>query len=53
MGGGKSIMIGNVVQQQFTSARDWPFGASLSLVLTAMVMLLLWVIMKRGGKELI
>jgi len=53
MGGGKSIMIGNVVQQQFTSARDWPFGASLSLVLTGMVMLLLWVVMKRGGKELI
>ena len=53
MGGGKSIMIGNVVQQQFTSSRDWPFGASLSLALTAFVMLLLWVIMKRGGKELI
>ena len=53
MGGGKSIMIGNVVQQQFTSARDWPFGASLSLALTALVMLLLWFLMKRGGKELI
>ena len=53
MGGGKSIMIGNVVQQQFTSARDWPFGASLSLALTALVMLLLWFVMKRGGKELI
>lgn len=53
MGGGKSIMIGNVVQQQFTTARDWPFGASLSLMLTALVMILLYVIMKRGGKELI
>ncbi len=53
MGGGKSIMIGNVVQQQFTSARDWPFGASLSLALTALVMILLWAVMKRGGRELI
>jgi spermidine/putrescine transport system permease protein len=53
MGGGKSIMIGNVVQQQFTGARDWPFGASLSLVLTALVMVLLWAVMKKGGKELI
>lgn len=53
MGGGKSIMIGNVVQQQFTSSRDWPFGAALSLVLTALVMILLWFVMKRGGKELI
>jgi spermidine/putrescine transport system permease protein len=33
MGGGKSVMIGNLVQNQFTTARDWPFGAALSLVL--------------------
>src|ERR1017187_951724 len=26
LGGGKSIMIGNIVQNQFTTARDWPFG---------------------------
>jgi spermidine/putrescine transport system permease protein len=32
MGGGKSVMIGNLVQNQFTTARDWPFGAALSLL---------------------
>lgn len=53
MGGGKSIMIGNVVQNQFTTARDWPFGAALSLVLTALVMVLLWVAVKRGGDRLL
>ena len=52
MGGGKSIMIGNLVQNQFTTARDWPFGAALSLVLTAMVMGLLWIAVKRGGDRL-
>jgi spermidine/putrescine transport system permease protein len=36
MGGGKSVMIGNLVQNQFTTARDWPFGAAASLVLMAL-----------------
>ena len=31
LGGGRTVMIGNLVQNQFTSARDWPFGAAVSL----------------------
>ena len=31
MGGGKTVMLGNLVQNQFTTARDWPFGAAVSL----------------------
>ena len=31
MGGGKTVMLGNLVQNQFTTARDWPFGAAASL----------------------
>ncbi len=50
LGGGKTIMIGNLVQNQFTAARDWPFGAALSLVLTGVMMLLL-VPMIRSRKE--
>ena len=33
LGGGKTVMLGNLVQNQFTSARDWPFGAAASMVL--------------------
>lgn len=33
LGGGKSVMLGNVVQNQFTTARDWPFGSAISIVL--------------------
>jgi spermidine/putrescine transport system permease protein len=33
MGGGKTVMIGNLVQNQFTASRDWPFGAAVSLLL--------------------
>jgi spermidine/putrescine transport system permease protein len=50
MGGGKSIMIGNLVQSQFTTARNWPFGAALSLVLMTLVMVLLRVVVRRQGE---
>ena len=30
-----SVMIGNLVQNQFTTARDWPFGSAVSLLLMA------------------
>jgi spermidine/putrescine transport system permease protein len=41
MGGGKSVMIGNLVQNQFTTARDWPFGAAASVVLMAVAAVVL------------
>ncbi|MBS1876278.1 MAG: ABC transporter permease [Acidobacteria bacterium] len=53
LGGGKSIMIGNVVQNQFTTARDWPFGAALSLVLMALVMLALLAALGRRSEDLL
>lgn len=53
LGGGKSMMIGNLVQNQFTSARDWPFGSALSLTLMAVVMLLLWALLRRDGGEML
>jgi spermidine/putrescine transport system permease protein len=31
------VLIGNLVQNQFTNARDWPFGAALSVGLMALV----------------
>jgi spermidine/putrescine transport system permease protein len=38
MGGGKTVMVGNLVQNQFTAARDWPFGAAVSLLLMIVVL---------------
>ncbi len=40
LGGTNGIMIGNVIKQQFVEARDWPFGSVLSLVLTAITLML-------------
>lgn len=39
LGGGKSLMIGNLIQMQFGSSRNWPFGAALSFALLAIVLL--------------
>ncbi len=51
MGGGKTIIIGNLVQNQFTTARDWPFGSALALALMAVVMALLTALVRRRGGE--
>jgi len=53
LGGGKSVMIGNLIQNQFTTARDWPFGSALSLVLMAIVMILLWLFTRRDTEGLL
>jgi spermidine/putrescine transport system permease protein len=39
LGGGKALMIGNLIQSQFGAARNWPFGAALSMALLAAVLL--------------
>jgi spermidine/putrescine transport system permease protein len=41
LGGGKSLMIGNLVQAQFGASRNWPFGAALALVLVFVLLLTL------------
>jgi spermidine/putrescine transport system permease protein len=41
MGGAKSALIGNIIQNQFLAARDWPFGSALSIVLGILALLLI------------
>jgi spermidine/putrescine transport system permease protein len=53
LGGGKTVMLGNLVQNQFTTARDWPFGSAASLILMLASALLLALLMRsRIAKEL-
>ncbi len=47
LGGGKTILVGTLIQNQFTNARDWPFGAALSLGVMAVVMVLLMGLIRR------
>jgi spermidine/putrescine transport system permease protein len=55
LGGAKTILIGNVIRNQFLTARDWPFGAAASMVLMVMTMVLtLYYTRKAGfGEELL
>ena len=50
LGGGQSLMIGTLIQQEFLVARDWPFGAALSFGLMA-VILMLWGWLGRKSEE--
>ncbi|WP_226898834.1 ABC transporter permease [Nonomuraea phyllanthi] len=43
LGGSKSIMVGNLIRDQFLKARDWPFGSTLALAIIAVLVLLLLV----------
>jgi spermidine/putrescine transport system permease protein len=39
LGGGKADMIGNLIQQQFGEAQDWPFGSAISAILMIVMLL--------------
>ncbi len=39
LGGGKSLMIGNIISNQFLSAHDWPFGSAMSTVMMVVMLL--------------
>lgn len=39
LGGAKALMIGNLIQNQFIKARDWPFGSTLSILMMVIVLL--------------
>ncbi len=43
LGGPDSIMIGNLIAQQFGQARDWPFGSALSFMLMYATFFFLWI----------
>ena len=43
LGGARTLLVGSLIRNQFLTARDWPFGAALSVVLTAVMALLLLV----------
>jgi spermidine/putrescine transport system permease protein len=50
LGGGKQLMIGNLIALQFGSSRDWPFGCAASLILMVMVMIALLFYVRNAQK---
>nr|WP_050699440.1 ABC transporter permease [Anaeromassilibacillus senegalensis] len=46
LGGGKIMLVGNLIKNQLLQARDWPFGAALSVVLMLMTFLIIFLYRK-------
>ncbi|PYT25961.1 MAG: ABC transporter permease [Acidobacteria bacterium] len=53
LGGGKAVMVGNLVQNQFTTARDWPFGSAISITLMLLATMALALFNWRAPKEML
>jgi len=51
LGGAREVLIGNLVQNQFTAARNWPFGSAASYILMAGVLLGIVAYLRSGGIE--
>ncbi len=49
MGGAKTILIGNVIRNQFLTARDWPFGAASSMILMVLTMVFTLYYTRKAG----
>ncbi len=50
LGGAKVVMIGNLVEQQFLSARNWPFGSALSVMIMLVMFSLIIIYLRRLGR---
>ena len=55
MGGAKTILVGNLIRNQFLTARDWPFGSAASMLLLGLTLIFtLFYVRKAGfGEELL
>lgn len=52
MGGGKSMMLGNLIEMQFGQGRNWPLGAALAITLTLLVLgALIWYTRLTSGRR--
>jgi len=49
LGGAKTALLGNAIQQQFGPNLDWPFGSSIAVVSLAVVMIGLWFMARQAG----
>jgi spermidine/putrescine transport system permease protein len=50
LGGGKNLMLGNLIELQFGQGRNWPLGAALSITLMAIVMIAMLIYVKQASK---
>jgi spermidine/putrescine transport system permease protein len=57
MGGSKAVLIGNLIKNQFLTARDWPFGSASSIILMVLTLMFITayilITKDKHGRELV
>jgi len=51
MGGSKVVLMSNLIKNQFLTARDWPFGSAISVILIAVMVTVILLNSKMGGTK--
>ena len=51
LGGGKNMMLGNLIELQFGQGRNWPLGSALSITLMMIVMVALIAYVRNAGQQ--
>ncbi len=51
MGGSKVVLMSNLIKNQFLTARDWPFGSAISVVLILIMVIFMLIYSKLGGTK--
>lgn len=51
LGGGKQLMIGNLIALQFQGSRNWPFGAAIAIILLSLILITLYIFSLRKKGE--
>jgi spermidine/putrescine transport system permease protein len=51
LGGSRTVLMGNLIQQQFLQARDWAFGSALSVMLAVMLLGAIMFYIRRIGTD--
>ena len=49
MGGAKTILVGNLIRNQFLTARDWPFGSAASMLLLVLTLVVTLLYTRKAG----
>jgi spermidine/putrescine transport system permease protein len=51
LGGAKTAMLGNIIQQQFGPGRNWPFGSAISFLGMGLVLAGLWIYARYSAQK--
>ncbi len=51
LGGAKVMMLGNLIEQQFLAARNWPFGSALAMMVMCVMLVLLFAYVIASGRR--